>query len=351
MQYVSPIDPHVHLRGEEYTKDWENLAFRDAAAVGLCHMLEMPNCKPFLTSTEACERRVRKLGYSTTRHGINIGLTTDLGQVHQALLLVMNRQIRVAADKIFYTHSTGNMGICDPKDQEAIWKLKGEMGYNGVSMGHFEDETLWKEPFDPKRPFTHSERQNEASELNQVMRQLRWAYDYNFQGTFYICHVSSPDTVDMVVQQRHLFSFRIVLEATWHHIFLNYEDYFVHGNRVKMNPPLRERAQQKKLLAAVHQGKIDVIGSDHAPHPLERKDDPENPASGIPALPFWPKGIELLRDGGIMDRLLEAITYRNANIIFRLGLPRQLVDKEYNPVLWEAYGFNPFARVDGTSSS
>lgn len=113
---------------------------------------------------------------------------------------------------------------------------------------------------------------------------------------------------------------------------------------MKMNPPLRSKESQQSLLEMCLAGKLDIIGSDHAPHPMERKRGP-NPASGIPALPFWPRGIELLRKLGISEDLLKDMTFGTANTLFKFGLAPGEVDCEYNPDLWAKYGFNPFESV------
>ena len=113
---------------------------------------------------------------------------------------------------------------------------------------------------------------------------------------------------------------------------------------------MRHKSSQEKVLERVLRGDVDVIGSDHAPHPFYLKNLRERgkiPPSGIPALLFWPKGIELLRKNGIKENVLDNIIFNNANRIFRLGLAPVKVQAEYNPYLWGAYGFNPFSRIDG----
>jgi dihydroorotase-like cyclic amidohydrolase len=113
-----------------------------------------------------------------------------------------------------------------------------------------------------------------------------------------------------------------------------------------MNPPLRSKAMQEKLLEYVLAGKLDIIGTDHAPHPISRKDDPEKPASGIPGILFWPRGIELLRKFGISSELLDNMIFHNANKLFKWNLTPQIVDIKYDPTLWDRYGYNPFIRLD-----
>lgn len=358
MRYTNPIDPHVHLRGDEYDVNYASMALTDAAAVGLAGLIEMPNCKPFLTDRAAIVARLRHirhlsyqvLGQRELFHGIHPGITTGLHQMGATLVDVATEWSGLSSDKIFYTHSTGNMGILDPELQREIWMYKGKVGYKGVSIGHFEDEQQYVGTFDPANPLSHSEHQHEGAETVQVERQIRNAFDAKFRGTFYVAHVSSPQTVDFLIseEKKGQLPFNVVIEATFHHIFLNHSDYFIHGNRVKMNPPLRCESSQKRLLQDVLDDRIDIIGTDHAPHPVAAKDSPK-PPSGIPAIAFWPRGIELLRKSGINEGQLERQTFHTANDLFKLGLDARSVDCEYQPELWEKYGWNPFLRVDGSS--
>ncbi|MEK6953140.1 MAG: hypothetical protein AABX29_09075 [Nanoarchaeota archaeon] len=345
-KYIRPIDPHVHLRGEEYQTNYLELGFGDARAVGLIGLLEQPNPKPQLTRIDKVMTRLHNAKrYSNgVYHGIHMGLTTDLNQVGHALSCVVSEE-GIIADKTFYVHSTGDMGILDPELQRRIWIMKGKLNYTGVSIGHFEDESEFGLiRFYPHKPMTHTVRQTAKAELVQVQKQIRNAFDANFNGVFYVAHVSNPDTVDYIEAERKRLPFEVVLEVTFHHMFLNTDDYKIHGNRVKMNPPLRSPIMQGALLGRVLDGKLQIIGTDHAPHPYELKTG-NTPPSGIPTLPFWPRGIQLLRDNGINESLLENMIFNNANRIFKLNLPKELVDIEYDESLWQVYGYNPFSRL------
>jgi dihydroorotase len=353
MKFIGPIDPHVHLRGEEYAEmpyfEW---GFNDAYACGLCALLEMPNPKPWLTTVEAIDRRLNRPDKPRIYHGIHVGLTNDLNQTETILSILKQRLIpemkQVAADKIFYTHSTGNMGILDENIQKKIWELKGEVHYKGVSIGHFEDEKMFVGSFDYKDPVSHSIYQNAHSEIIQVERQYALACKFGFRGIFYIAHVSNPHTIDFVVAERKKGTpFEIIIECTWHHMFLNYDDYNIHGNRVKMNPPIRSAERQAKILEHVLRGNVNIIGTDHAPHPVTRKDS-DTPPSGVPAIPFWPKGIELLKKEGMSDERIKELSFGCANRIFNLKLKENMVDVEYNHDLWTKYGYNSFSRIDGS---
>jgi len=87
------IDPHVHLRGEEYNgQDFIMKGFQDAKILSIQAMLEMPNPDPQLTAYETCENRIREADIyrGEVYHGINIGLTNDIDQVRNALEYLMN---------------------------------------------------------------------------------------------------------------------------------------------------------------------------------------------------------------------------------------------------------------------
>lgn len=402
VKYISPIDPHVHLRGDEYATNYAKYGIIDSYLVGLAAIMEQPNPVPQLINRGEIKRRVTKIiddilcvdcshdkrRGSVLRHYCHIGLTNDLEQVKNALRAVNSGHVK--ADKTFYTHSTGNMGILDEDIQRKIWKLKGEMGYNAVSIGHFEDEKAFSDetPYDPRFPLTHSIHQTMESELIQVERQVANAWDANFKGIFYIAHVSNPDTIAYVKELRASGSlpFTIVIEMTWHHMLLNWSSYYHLGNIVKMNPPLRSESVQARLLDHALKGDVDIIGTDHAPHPASRKmlfrtrEDGLNlmvgnnvtnipkehedsvlslmenpyvaispPASGIPAILFWPFGIKMLRDYGICNRLLNKMIFHNAKTIFKLDDVKSFpvsVDLEHLEDHWFKYGFNPFAFVN-----
>ncbi len=350
VRYVSPIDPHVHLRWREYAeKDFLRIGLSDAGFVGLAAVIEQPNTDPPLVSIETVKERRELVDKCSAcvRYSNHIGLTAVPEQIRQALSIANEGILGVRSVKVFYGHSTGGMEISDPTKQKMVWHLQGRY-YKGVTIGHFEAEDLFDKnvKFDPTKPVTHSQIRTEESETMQVERQLRNAIDSKFEGIFYVAHASSPHTIDFVERERKRVPFKIVVETTFHHMFLNWEDYAIHGNLVKMNPPLRPKEQQERLLERVFQGKTDIIGTDHAPHPLERKTS-DNPPSGIPALPFWPRAISLLKIGGMSEENLARLTFGTANEIFKLGIEPKVVDVEYDPDRWNVYGWNPFSRIDG----
>jgi len=354
IKYISPINPHVHFRWEEY-EDYPFLewGFEDAEAAGIQAVVEQPNTTPTLTDTETIKRRLEFAKPHTRgiKHKIHIGLTDNLDQVRNAFTAIMRNEYGLASAKAFWVHSTGRTGILDEGIQRRIWEIAGEIDFRGVLFQHCEAEDAFSDrKFDPLKPITHSIRQNPESELVMVERQMANASNAKFKGIFYIAHVSNPETVDYVEKARARgLPYRVILESTWHHPFLNTTDYELLGNGVKMNPPLRPPEMQEKLLDYLIAGKFDIIGCDHAPHPKDKKLSSLKPPSGIRTLPFYPKGVELVRNYRIKEEKLRSMTFDTPNELFFNGeLKPKEVEVEYDPERWNRSGYNPFSRVDGT---
>lgn len=360
-KYTSPIDPHVHLRWREYQKNFLQIGFNNAQAVGLAAMIEQGNTTPPLTTKKVIYERIflAEKYRGNVEHRVHIVLTPDRNQQISALALARGQRYAVS-DKTFYVRSTnsGDIEIIDEEEQRKAWFLKAELNYNGTSIGHFEDGKLFSGKYDAHNPSSHSVVQRPEAETVQFERQFRNAYDAGFQGNFVVLHTSNPDTIDLGenLVKIHCPKFNLLFETTFHHMFLNAdEDYLIQGAGVKMNPPLRDKSRQERLLNYVLEGRTHIIGTDHAPHPEEDKGLPgyqftEKHKSGVPEIVFWPKGIELLRRHKIKEGLLYNLIFHNSNRIYNLGLSPNLVEAEYNSELWKDYGYNPFSRIDGTRS-
>lgn len=361
MEYTGIIESHSHLRGDEYTTNFLKYGFLDLEAIGVVAVFEQPNPRFTLPNGEQLrlineetliirQKQVEEAQKATNtkhiKHGMHIGITNDFDQVKHALDLVMKNKYNLVSDKIFYVHSTGNMGILDEDYQRYIWMYKGKIGYNGVSIGHFEDEKAFtKIDFDPNMPITHNIKQNPESELIQIERQIKNAFDAKYRGIFYVAHVSNPDSIDYIDTMRSKLPFEVVLESTFHHPLLNTIDVRKYGNLLKMNPPLRERVLQEALFERLLKGRIQIIGTDHAPHPYKNKTS-NDPPSGIQTFPFWPRFIEIARKNRMKESLLEDMTFNTPNRIFNLKLKKVKVRREYDPSLWEKYEYNPFEKFD-----
>jgi len=87
---------------------------------------------------------------------------------------------------------------------------------------------------------------------------------------YHVAHLSSRNAAGMVAfaKQRGL---PVTAEVTPHHFTLSDADMLPYDSNYKMKPPLRESSDVQALLEALASGAIDVIATDHAPHPGDEK--------------------------------------------------------------------------------
>ena len=105
-------------------------------------------------------------------------------------------------------------------------------------------------------------------------------------GRIHICHVSAVETVEEIRRAKAR-GIRITGEVTPHHLVLT--DDAVNSldpGRHKMNPPLREESDRQALIAALADGTLDCVATDHAPHAADEKEVPFEEA------PFGVTGLE-----------------------------------------------------------
>jgi dihydroorotase len=87
----------------------------------------------------------------------------------------------------------------------------------------------------------------------------------------HVCHVSTAGSVEIVRWAKSR-GVRVTAEVTPHHLMLTDEEVRSYDPLFKVNPPLRTADDVQALRAALADGTIDVVATDHAPHPLEDKD-------------------------------------------------------------------------------
>ena len=116
-------------------------------------------------------------------------------------------------------------------------------------------------------------------------------------GRLHVMHVSTVNSVDALrrAKQRGV---RVTAEATPHHFTLTDECLRTFDANYKMSPPLRGREHVEAIIAALADGTIDAIASDHAPHAPEKK------MQELDQAPFGVVGLETSL-GLVITRLIE----------------------------------------------
>jgi dihydroorotase len=87
----------------------------------------------------------------------------------------------------------------------------------------------------------------------------------------HVCHVSTAGSVD-VIRWAKARGITVTAEVTPHHLLLTEDLVAGYDARYKVNPPLRRREDTEARRAALADGTIDNVATDHAPHPAEAKD-------------------------------------------------------------------------------
>lgn len=156
----------------------------------------------------------------------------------------------------------------------------------------------------------------EDTELNIVARDIQLARETGVHIHFQ--HVSTAIAFD-AIRAAKAEGLPITCETAPHYIALCDEDLLTYGTLAKMNPPLRSRADRDAAIAAIADGTVDLIATDHAPHTLEEKQ------AGFLDAPNGIIGLEcaygvchhVLVDGGVISdqRLIELMSSAPASLM------------------------------------
>jgi dihydroorotase len=87
----------------------------------------------------------------------------------------------------------------------------------------------------------------------------------------HVCHVSTAGSVE-VIRWAKARGIDVTAEVTPHHLLLTEELVLSYDPRYKVNPPLRRAEDVEALRSALADGTIDIVATDHAPHPVEAKE-------------------------------------------------------------------------------
>lgn len=124
---------------------------------------------------------------------------------------------------------------------------------------------------------------------------------------------------------------KVTAEATPHHLFLDSGYLKKFGNLAKTNPPLRNG---KNNISLADLPKIDIIGTDHAPHTIpEKEQNVWNAPSGIPGLEtVLPLLLTEINRGKLSFSQLERLLCQNPAKIFKIenkGFIKEGMDADF----------------------
>jgi dihydroorotase len=270
------MDTQVHFR-EPGNSHKEDLASGSLAAIlgGVTSVFEMPNTNPPTTTRAAIEDKLtRAKGRMHCDHAFYVGATpANIGALGE-----LEKMPGVCGIKAFLGSSTGTLLL--NKEEDILAALKA--GKRRVAV-HSEDEDRMiarKHLAERGKPQTHPVwRDAEAARMSteRVLRLARAA-----GRRLHVLHITTGDEIPLLAAAKDVST----AETTPQHLTLSAPECYERlGTYAQMNPPIRDESHRQALWAAVREGVIDVIGSDHAPHTREEKDKvyPDTP-SGMPGV-------------------------------------------------------------------
>ena len=250
-------DIHIHARddvsGRECYKEDLSTAARAAVNGGVVHVADMPNnpVPPIDDESYAAKERL----VESRRVPIHVTLYAGIGPGTRPLT-------KPVPYKVYMGPSVGELYFKTLRDlDETLAAYRGQ----AVSF-HCEDPEL----LDQHRTApTHEQRRPPECEVSATAFALQMIEKYDLTGK--LCHYSVEAGIPLIraAKARGL---RVTAEVTPHHLYFD-ESHITESNRglMQMNPPLRAAHDRVAMLAALREGTLDYLATDHAPHTLEEK--------------------------------------------------------------------------------
>ncbi|MFC4244590.1 dihydroorotase [Gryllotalpicola reticulitermitis] len=261
------VDLHTHLREPGYEQSETVLTgTRAAAAGGYTAVFAMANTSPVADTAGVVEQVLslgEAAGYAKVQPigAVTVGLKgerlAELGAMASS-----RARVRVFSDDGFC--------VADPLLMRRA--LEYVKAFDGVIAQHAQEPRL-----------TQGAQMNEGvlsgelglagwpavAEESVIARDVLLAEHVG--GRLHVCHVSTAGSVE-VIRWAKSRGIRLTAELTPHHLLLTEDLVRGYDARYKVNPPLRTREDVEALRAALVDGTIDIVATDHAPHPVEAKD-------------------------------------------------------------------------------
>ena len=298
--YLVPgaIDAHVHFREPGLTHK-ATIASESRAAVagGVTSYMEMPNTNPQTTTLKALAEKFRIAARdSIANYSFYFGATNDNCEQFAQL-----NPTQVCGIKLFMGSSTGNM-LVDKKEMLEKIFATAKMP---VAV-HCEDSSIIAA--NTQKAIAEAG-ENPPVEYHPVIRSSEACYKSTecavelarrFGTKLHIMHISTKEELALL-SDKSIGEKNITAEVTPAHLTFCSDDYARLGTRIKCNPAIKGSDDREALRTALADGRIDLVGTDHAPHLLQDKEGGAlTAASGMPSIQFtMPAMLQLVNEGVI----------------------------------------------------
>ena len=310
-RYVIPglIDDQVHFREPGLTHKGEIATESKAGlAGGVTSYFEMPNVNPTTTTNE---NLTKKFELASTRSLSNYSF--HLGASNTNIEEIKKVDInQAAALKVFMGASTGEMLV------DSIDALDDIFHYSPlIVVTHCEDQ---KTIVDNEKLFYEKFGNDLSAEQHHLIRNVESCYlssslavslAKKYDSDLHVFHLTTEKEMDLFTSG-DVIGKKITAEVCVHHMHFNDSYYSELGNQIKCNPSIKEESDRLALIKALHDNKIDIIATDHAPHTWDEKmSDYRDAPAGLPLVQH---GLQILMDFYHQDILsLETIVEKTSH--------------------------------------
>lgn len=303
------IDDHVHFREPGLTEkaDIESES-RAAAAGGITTYFDMPNTVPQTTTLETLEEKFALAAEkSHVNYSFFFGATNNNADLFPQLDIH-----RIPGIKLFMGSSTGNMLV---DRREALEKIFASSPL--PLMAHCEDTGIINRNMaEAKQKYGDDPRVTHHPEIRSVeacYESTRLAVELakKHHARLHIAHLTTAKELELLGGEG------VTAEVTTSHLYFCDRDYASLGTRIKCNPAIKTEGDREALREALNNGRITVIGTDHAPHLLSQKEGGcARAASGMPMIQFSLVTMLELVDQGVLslERLVELMCHNPARL-------------------------------------
>lgn len=309
------IDDHVHFREPGLTEKADiDTESRAAAAGGVTTYFDMPNTVPQTTTLEALEEKFALAAQkSHVNYSFFFGATND-----NISLFPQLDPHRIPGIKLFMGSSTGNMLVDRRESLEQLFSST-----KLPVMAHCEETSIInrnmaeaKEKYgDDPKVIHHPEIRSEEACYESTRLAIELAKKYD--ARLHVAHLSTAKELDLIPTSHFSYLSNITAEATVSHLYFFDRDYASLGTRIKCNPAIKTERDREALQRALTDGRITVIGTDHAPHLLSQKEGGcAKAVSGMPMIQFSLVTMLELVDNGILslEQLVELMCHNPARL-------------------------------------
>ena len=304
------IDDHVHFREPGLTAKADlDSESRAAAYGGVTTFFEMPNTLPQTTTLETLSQKLELAqGKSHVNYSFFFGATNQNAHLFERL-----DTKRVPGIKLFMGASTGNMLVDRLETLENIFKNAPL-----PIMTHCEDTQLVNQNMAEAKQLYGDD---PAVEHHPAIRSAEACYHSSALAVELATKYGAQLHVAHLTTARELSLFghnpRITAEVVIAHLWFSDADYRTRGTQIKCNPAVKTSADRDALRAALTDGRISVVATDHAPHLISDKiGGCAKAASGMPMVQFsLPAMLELCEKGVLtIERIVELMCHAPARL-------------------------------------